>query len=101
MQIEGFNPEPLRQASDKTPGRAKEEAKLKDACQQFEQMYLQQMFTQMRKASKMGGGESLMGNSQGEEMFTGMLDQERAKTWSQEGGVGLANLLFQQMKKTL
>ena len=101
MQIEGFNPEPLRSASDKTPGRAKEEAKLKDACQQFEQMYLTQMFTQMRKASKMGGGESLMGNSQGEEMFTGMLDQERAKTWSQEGGVGLANLLFQQMKKTL
>ena len=76
MQIEGFNPEPLRQAADKTPGRAKEETKLKDACQQFEQMYLQQM-------------------------FTGMLDQERAKTWSQEGGVGLANLLFQQMKKTL
>lgn len=101
MQIEGFNPEPLRQASGKTPGRAKEEAKLKDACQQFEQMYLSQMFTQMRKASKMGGGEGMMGNSQGEEMFSGMLDQERAKTWSQEGGVGLANLLFQQMKKTL
>ena len=59
------------------------------------------MFTQMRKASKMGGGEGMLGNSQGEEMFTGMLDQERAKTWSQEGGVGLANLLFQQMKKTL
>lgn len=101
MQIEGFNPEPLRQASENTPGRAKEEAKLKDACQQFEQMYLAQMFTQMRKASKMGGGEGMLGNSQGEEMFTGMLDQERAKTWSQEGGVGLANLLFQQMKKTL
>lgn len=101
MQIEGFNPEPLRQAADKTPGRAKEETKLKEACQQFEQMYLQQMFTQMRKASKMGGGEGGLGNSQGEEMFTGMLDQERAKTWSQEGGVGLANLLFQQMKKTL
>jgi peptidoglycan hydrolase FlgJ len=101
MQIEGFNPQPLRDAGENTPGKAKEEAKLKEACQQFEQMYLSQMFTQMRKASKIGGGESMLGGGQEQEMFTGMLDQERAKTWSQEGGVGLANLLFQQMRKNL
>lgn len=101
MQIEGFNSQPLRQASEQTPGRAREEAKLKDACQQFEQMYLTQMFAEMRKASKIGGEEGLFGKSQSEEMFTGMLDQERAKSWSQEGGVGLANLLFQQMRKNL
>ena len=99
--IEGFNPLPLNHASEQTPGRAREEARLKDACQQFEQMYLTQMFTQMRKSAKMGGGEGMMGGGQEQEMFNGMLDQERAKNWSQEGGVGLANLLFQQMKKTL
>ena len=97
MQIEGFDSQPFRKASENTPGRAKEEAKLKQACQQFEEMYLAQMFQQMRKsaqASGTGGGEQ-------EEMFQGMLDNERAKAWSQEGGVGLANLLFQQMKQTL
>lgn len=101
MHIEGFNPQPLHQAGESTPGRAREEAKLKEACQQFEQLYLNQMFSQMRKASKMGGGESLFGGGQQEEMFNGMLDQERSKVWSQEGGVGLANILFQQMKKNL
>lgn len=101
MQIEGFNSQPLRDAGDSTPGKAREEAKLKDACQQFEQLYLSQMFAQMRKASKMGGEDGLFGKSQEQEMFTGMLDEERAKAWSQSGGVGLANLLFQQMRKTL
>jgi flagellar protein FlgJ len=103
MQIEGFNPEPLRQAAGNTPGRAKEEGKLKDACQQFEQMYLQQMLGEMRKCSgkEKGAGGGAGGGGQQDDMFQGMLDQERAKAWSQEGGVGLANMLFQQMKQTL
>jgi len=99
MEIEGLNPQTLRQAADNTPGKAREESKLKDACQQFEQMYLQQMLGEMRKtAGKSEGGE---GGGQQQDMFQGMLDQERAKAWSQEGGVGLANLLFQQMKQTM
>ena len=102
MQIEGFGSQPLHQAGEHNPGKAREEAKLKEACQQFEQLYLSQMFAQMRKASKMGGSEGgMFGQSQEQDMFQGMLDQERAKTWSQEGGVGLANLLFQQMRKNL
>jgi len=107
MQIEGFNPEPLKQAGQNSPGKVREEGKLKEACQQFEQMYLQQMFKEMRKAGgggaeggAGGGGESGGGGSE-KEMFQGMLDQERAKSWAQEGGVGLANLLFQQMKQSL
>lgn len=98
MQIDGLTPQPLRQATEATPERQREEAKLKDACTQFEQMYLQQMFKEMRKCSSMGkeGGEG-----QQQEMFQGMLDDERAKHWSQQGGVGLAKLLFEQMKTTL
>jgi len=99
MDIEGVNPQPLRQAAENGPGRAREEAKLKDACQQFEQMYLQQMLGEMRKSS--GKGTDEMGGGQQQDMFQGMLDQERAKAWSQEGGIGLANLLFQQMKQTM
>lgn len=101
MQIEGFNPQPIRQAADATPGKQREEAKLKEACQQFEQMYLTQMFQQMRKSAKMGGGEDMLGGGKDQEMFNGMLDEERAKNWASSGGVGLANLMFQQMKKTL
>jgi peptidoglycan hydrolase FlgJ len=98
MQIEGFDSQPLRHSSENTPGRAKEEAKLNQACQQFEEMYLTQMFAQMRKSCKSKDG---LGGGQQEEMFQGMLDGERAKSWSKEGGVGLANLLYQQMKQSL
>lgn len=96
MQIEGFTPEPLpKAATSASPSQAQDEAKLKEACQQFETLFLTQMFAQMRKSSNAGG---LTGGGQGEEMFQGMLDEERAKSWSQDGGVGLASILFQQMK---
>jgi flagellar protein FlgJ len=97
MQIEGFTPEPLpKAATSSAPSQAQDEAKLQEACKQFETLFLTQLFAQMRKSS---GSSGIMGGGQGEEMFQGMLDEERAKNWAQEGGVGLANLLFQQMKQ--
>ena len=98
MQIQGFTPEPLAQAATSSaPSSMQEEAKLQEACKEFETLFLNQMFAQMRKCAGSEGG-GLMGGGQSEEMFQSMLDQERAKSWAQEGGVGLANILFQQMK---
>lgn len=96
MGIEGLNPLPLRKAAaEQTPSKEADQAKLKTACQDFEQLFLTQMLQQMRSSIPKDG---LLGGGQQEEMFNGMLDQERAKAWSQDGGIGLANLLFQQMK---
>ena len=98
MQIEGFTPDPLpKAATSAAPSQAQDEAKLQEACKQFETLFLTQMFAQMRKSG--GGSGGMMGGGQGEEMFQGMLDEERAKSWAQEGGVGLASILFQQMKQ--
>lgn len=99
MFIEGMTPQPLpKETQASAPSEAREEAKLQDACQQFEQLFLTQMMAQMRKTVPKGG---MFSGGQQEEMFSGMLDQERAKAWSQEGGIGLANMLFQQMKQNL
>lgn len=96
MGIEGLNPLPLRNAAaEQTPSKEADQAKLKTACQDFEQLFLTQMLQQMRSSIPKDG---MLGGGQQEEMFNGMLDQERAKAWSQDGGIGLANLLFQQMK---
>lgn len=98
MMIEGMSPlEPSKQAAE-GPGKAKEEAKLQDACQQFEKMFLTQMMKQMRKAGPKGG---MFGKAAGSDQFADMLDQERAKQWSQNGGVGLAQMMFEQMKKQM
>ncbi|MBQ7529273.1 rod-binding protein [bacterium] len=98
MQIEGFTPGSLAQAATSSaPSAAQDETKLREACQQLESVFLNQMLAQMRKCA--GGEEGgLMGGGQGEQMFSGMLDQERAKAWSENGGVGLASILFEQMK---
>ncbi|MCR5661259.1 MAG: rod-binding protein, partial [bacterium] len=81
-------------AVSSAPSQAKNEAELQEACKQFETLFLTKMLSEMNKHS--GGG--LIGGGQSEEMFQGMLNEERAKSWAQDGGIGLANILFQQMK---
>ncbi|MFA5507270.1 MAG: rod-binding protein [Vulcanimicrobiota bacterium] len=97
--IQGMNPfdGPGKQAGA-GPSKAGEEAHLQEACQQFEEMFLNQMMKQMRKAGPKGG---MFGSSAGSDQFADMMDQERAKQWSQNGGVGLASMLFEQMKQQM
>jgi peptidoglycan hydrolase FlgJ len=97
--IQGMSPfnEPGKQAAA-GPSQAGEEAKLQEACQQFEEMFLTQMMKQMRKAGPKGG---VFGKSAGSDQFADMMDQERSKQWSQNGGVGLASMLFEQMKQQM
>jgi len=97
--IQGMSPfdGPGKQAAA-GPSKAGEEAKLEEACQQFEEMFLTQMMKQMRKSGPKGG---MFGNSAGSDQFADMMDQERAKQWSQNGGVGLASMLFEQMKQQM
>ncbi|MBM3463045.1 MAG: flagellar biosynthesis protein FlgJ [Armatimonadetes bacterium] len=95
--IEGMSPIPPQGAADYDPSKkAREDAKLKEAVQQFEQVFLKQLFSEMRKSVPK---TNLMGEGKEQEMFEGMLDDERAKAWSQSGGIGLADMMYQQMKK--
>ncbi len=97
--IEGINPTPPKDAADYDPSRKqREDAKLKDALQQFEQVFVKQIFQEMRKSihksNFMGSG-----GGQDQEMFEGMMDDERAKSFTQSGGIGLADLMYQQLKR--
>lgn len=98
MFIEGMSHLPVSKQAAEGPSQAKEEAKLKEACQQFEEMFLTQMMKQMRKSAPKGG---LFKGGQAQKQFEGMLDQERAKAWASDGGVGMAQMLFEQMKKNM
>jgi len=92
--IEGMSPVPAQNSAAYDPTRQqKEEARLKEAVQQYEQVFLKQLFSEMRKSIPKTEKES-----QEKEMFEGMLDEERAKAWSQGGGIGLADLMYQQLK---
>ncbi|WP_022851132.1 rod-binding protein [Limisalsivibrio acetivorans] len=74
------------------------EKKLKEACSQFESLFLHQMFKSMRKTTM---ESDLVPKGRGEEIFTDMLDEELAKTSAEMGTGGLGDMLFEQMKKYL
>jgi flagellar protein FlgJ len=76
----------------------KELARLKAVSQDFESLFLGYMMKTMRNSVPKGG---LWGQSQGEQIFTEMRDDELAKGLAKAGGIGLARLLEDQLKQTL
>jgi peptidoglycan hydrolase FlgJ len=67
---------------------------LEKTCQDFESLFVSYMMQQMRQTIPEGG---LINRSQGEKIYTGMLDNEIAKTVSNSQGMGLARIMYEQM----
>lgn len=90
--------EQLAKASAKAEQAAKsnkEDAKLKNACQEMEAVFLNMMLSEMRKSVPKGG---LFAESNGEDIMRSMLDSELTKNMARAGGMGLADMLYRQMK---
>ena len=87
-----------------TPGAAtskmdpKEAARLQKVSRDFESIFLAYMLKTMRQSVDKGG---LMGESQGEQIFSEMRDEEFSKGMANAGGIGLSRLLVEQLKKSL
>lgn len=79
-----------------------DEKKLKEACAQFETMFVHMLMKNMRNTIVDGGFTE---KSYAREMFEGMLDEELAKEVSKEQGIGISKLIYDQLsqnqKKTL
>lgn len=65
------------------------------AAKQFETLFLDMMMKSMRKSA---AGDSLFDN-EGSRVFTDLLDHEYSRKLADQGGLGLANLLVQQLSK--
>lgn len=77
-------------------GLSQDEQKLKETSQEFEAVFISLMLSQMRNNVMKS---DLFGKGQEEGVWNSMMDQELAKTWAKNDGVGLANLLFQQLSQ--
>lgn len=76
--------------------RSATDEQLLDACKEFETYFVEQMFKAMRATvHKEGSSESSYTN-----MFEDTLYQEYAKNVADSGQLGLAQSLYEQMKKT-
>lgn len=79
----------LRRGAD-----SRDPAVLREVAGQFEALFLQSMLKSMRDASL---GDPLFGNNDGHEMYQEMFDQQLAVEMSSGKGIGLADMLVQQL----
>jgi len=75
----------------------KDEAKLKEACQGFESLFLNMMLKEMRKTVP----ESETGSSYAMGVFQEMLDEEITETASKGKGIGIADAMYNQLSAKL
>jgi flagellar protein FlgJ len=72
-----------------------EQKELMKACQGFEAMMIRQMFEVMQSSQKM------FGNGFGGDYFQSMFQDEMSKKIAENGqGIGLANMMYQQLTRT-
>jgi flagellar protein FlgJ len=76
--------------------RADQDAALKDAAKMYENHFLNEMVKSMR--TTVGSEEGFIKPSFAEKIFTEQLDQQYVDGWSQKGGVGLADMIYTQIK---
>lgn len=92
-KAEGFAEE-LAKAQKNTLDDPAYQKELKEACKGFESMFMQMMWKEMKDTVP---ENSLFGESNGEKIFRDMLDTEMLDRMSDAGGVGLADLMYDQL----
>ena len=75
---------------------AAQDKKLRQACEGFEEMFMEIMYKQMRDTVP---EDSLFGSSNADKILESMRDSEFMKQAAASGGIGLADMLYRQMKK--
>lgn len=71
---------------------------LKETSQEFETMFVMEMYKAMRKAVPEGG---LFEKSNATEMFQEMLDLEIARESTKSQGLGIADAMYKQMESII
>ena len=72
-----------------------EDKKLKEACQGFEAMFLNIMYTQMRNTVPKN---ELFGHDNADDILQSMRDTAMMNAAAESGGIGLAKMLYDQLK---
>jgi flagellar protein FlgJ len=81
---------------------SKDAVKLKKACKDFESYFINYIYKQMQNSvNSINNGEGVIKRSQGEDIFTDMLAQEYSKQATQQGGIGLADMMYKQLSRNL
>ena len=89
----------MDQSRDLPDAKVKDdEAKLREAANEFEAIFIQQMLKTMRKTSL---ESDFIKKSEGEKIFRSMLDEQYAILSAKSGRLGLGEMIFQQLRYNL
>ena len=89
----------MEQSRDLPDAKGKgDEAKLREAANEFEAIFIQQMLKTMRKSSL---ESDFIKKSEGEKIFRSMLDEQYAILSAKSGSLGLGEMIFQQLRYNL
>ncbi|HCL57365.1 MAG TPA: hypothetical protein DHW82_10215 [Spirochaetia bacterium] len=72
----------------------KDQNKLKDVCSEFEAVFLDQVFKEMRKSVKMGNKSPLIDGGMGEDIFKDMLYSEYTKVSAKNNSIGIRDMIY-------
>jgi len=84
----------LRQLQNKTHLSEKDVAQLKEAAQDFEAIFLTMILKNMRKSMPQS---NLFGNGPGADIYSGMFDENIAKTVASKGGIHLSDTIIESL----
>jgi flagellar protein FlgJ len=76
----------------------KKDAELKKACKDFEALFVQKIFEEMKKSVPKNG---FLGNSKEEEIYNGMYIEEISKEIAHGKGMGLGDELYKNLSQRL
>jgi len=76
----------------------KDDKKLKEACRNFEAVFINMMFTQMRSTVQKN---DLFSGGFAEDTFEDMLYDNYSKEISKGSGIGLADVMYKQLSKNI
>ena len=74
---------------------------LMDACKQFESYFLEQVFKEMWKTTELGDEEQNSSSEKLVDLFGENMIQELASESTENNSLGLAQMLYEQMKRNL
>ena len=85
---------PIKKFQAAPPTLEQQEQKLKDVAKLYEKHFLGEMVKAMRGTVS---ESELIKSSQGEKIFKEQLDQQYVEKWGDKGGIGLADMIYNQL----
>jgi flagellar protein FlgJ len=83
-----------KQVNAKTGLDERQDKKLKEACKDFEALFMSSLLKAMRKTVQK---TNLFGSDSGEETFQEMMDAEVSKSAAKTSSMGIADLMYRQL----